>query len=129
MRGVLSILAILSSTVAIAQTSPTKPAISKIEQAIDELSQSYGDVPSSIYCNRPKNQAEILICRSPYLTLAELLSARSQAYGVENGTKREVNHRNFKARLPSRCSSETCILQFFAQQTNESNGAMSPYSQ
>lgn len=99
----------------------------KIFSALRDLDDFYGDVPSRINCYRPRNKAQTLICTDAYLSMAELYYSRRYIYMVENGTKRELDHKGFKIELPDSCTDKQCIYDFFKDSSIRSDDKQSPY--
>ena len=100
-----------------------------IKKSLDDLDNYYADVPSAVNCAKTKKMAERLICNSQYLQQAELLNTRAEAYAIENGTKKQLNHARFRGTIPIACTSENCVYEYFKSKTNDSLGGESPYYQ
>lgn len=114
-----------SNAVGFAQAPPWFSEV-KVNKALASLN-SYQDVTPSANCTSPRSKAEQLICSNPSLRLAEVLNTRADIYATENATKRELNHRRFRGKLPTSCSTESCAFESFRSSTNDFLGGMSPY--
>ncbi len=87
----------------------------------------YQDVPPAADCALQRTRVEKIICSNTNLRLAEVLNTRADIYATENGTKRELDHRRFKGKLPASCSTESCVFESFRKTTNDYLGGESPY--
>jgi uncharacterized protein len=94
---------------------------SLIRDALKKANEFYSDVPSSLNCKKQRKRIERLICKNRYLQRIELLSARAQAYAIENATKTEINHKSFVGEIPMNCKTEQCIYEFFAKRIESSS--------
>lgn len=104
-----------------------------ITKAIGNLASSYGDVPSSVDCEKQVYGAGKLICQNNNLKLMDSLDSKAYVYALENGTKSEENHVKppvdsaWIASVRNECKDETCLCAAFKAHTNESLGGGSPY--
>ncbi|WP_287602930.1 GIY-YIG nuclease family protein [Thiothrix sp.] len=103
-----------------------------ILEAILNLHDYYGDVPSAINCSKFKSKAEKIICSDVILRMMELLDSMSYVYAEENRIKSEVDHDNFYPlwwieNVRDKCSDAESLYAAFKQHTDKSLGGMSPY--
>ena len=105
-----------------------------IKKAIENLSFSYKDVPSSLTCKQPATKAEKIICADPLLRLMERLDTMASVYMVENGTHRELSHnkktvmRESSIKTIRKLRTAAAIRKAYIENTNEALGGESPYS-
>lgn len=112
----------------------TKVDESKVKNSINSINEFYGDVPPTVNCKKPVNKAEQLICSSSTLVLMEELDRKAYVYGIENGTKQEVDHKKTKSaqwikNVRNKCKDELCLCEAFQERIEADLGGESPYSQ
>jgi uncharacterized protein len=112
----------------------TKVDESLVKQSITSMNGNYGDVPSTVNCKKPANKADKIICSSSTLLLMEELDRKAYVYGIENGTKQEVNHKKTKAtdwikNVRNKCQDAICLCEAFKERIDADLGGLSPYEE
>ncbi|MDQ7089837.1 MAG: hypothetical protein Q9M50_04235 [Methylococcales bacterium] len=105
-----------------------------IKNALKKLSDSYGDVPSSIDCQSVDNKdVETLTCSNDLLSIMERLDTQAYVYAYENATKQAANHKtridsDWVAETRDNAKSENDLCNLYKEHTTNSLGdASSPY--
>lgn len=127
------ILMTLTAAPAFGFTCGTDEATAALEE---RLAPRYGDVVSTIDCDKPKG-VETMICANPSLREIELLDTQAFIYSYENATKSEaIEAHEGKpfldedwARLTrDACTMEECLCTAFIAHINASMGGDNPYA-
>jgi hypothetical protein len=108
--------------------------VALINSQIKRLSDSYGDVPSSVDCESVDNhKVEKLICSKAILSLMELLDSKAFVYAYENATGQEVDHKkplnsNWIKATRNQAKDENDLCNIYMEHTTDSLGHVSsPY--
>lgn len=104
----------------------------EINEKIKFYSESYGDVPPSYSCNKPKFTYDKVICANKDLQLVEKLYRMASVYAYENATKIETNHKTFKnwyRGISSRNKLKTrqAVLNYFIENIYHALAGESPF--
>lgn len=104
----------------------------EINERIKFLTDSYGDVPPSYSCKKPKLAYDKLICANEDVQLLEKLYRMAAVYAYENAVKSETEHKTFKnwyRGIASRNKLKTyqSVIDYFIEHINRSLGGESPF--